>query len=145
MGHQRPLSSCSLQLENTVIKWNSETNLAGALSSKPRSKEIDGNNKSQMLSSSFSSSEGAAKEFTPRSRSKTLSSLTRSNSVICLPDIHATSGGLTGEQKYIEKRRLWQPPNSGKTGESLGAEAVCVVDDWKELRKCRYLRTCSAE
>lgn len=147
MGHQRPLSSCSLQLENTVTKWSSETNLAGVLSPKPRSKEIDGNKKSQVLSSSFAlSSEGADKESTPRPRRKTFSSLTRSNSVICFPDIHATSsGGLTGEKKYIEKKRLWQTPNSGKTGEGLGAEAVCVVDDWKELRKCRYLRTCSAE
>lgn len=146
MGHQRPLSSCSLQLENTVTKWSSETNLAGVLSPKPRSKEIDGNKKSQTLSSSFAlSSEGADKESTPRPRRKTFSSLTRSNSVICFPDIHATSGGLTGEKKYVEKKWLWQTPNSGKTGEGLGAEAVCVVDDWKELRKCRYLRTCSAE
>lgn len=144
MGHQRPLSSCSLQLENTVTRWNSETNLAEVLSPKPRRKETDGEKRSQMSSSSLSSSD--LEEFTPRRpRRNTFSSLNRSNSVICLPDIRATSGGLTREKKYIEKKRLWQPPNSGKTAESLDAEAVCALHDWKELEKCRYLRTCSTD
>ena len=145
MGHQRPLSSCSLQLEDTVTRWNSETNLARVLSPKPRRKEIDGDNKSQILSSSFSSSEEAVKQSTPRPRRNTFSSLNRSNSAICLPDIGAISGGLTREKKYIEKKRLWQLPNGGKTAENFGADDVCVLDDWKELRKCRYLRTCSTE
>lgn len=139
---QRPLSSCSVQLDNAVTKWNSETNLAGILSPKPGRKQTDGNTKRQrLLSSSFSaSSEEDDKQSTPRARSKPFSSLTRSNSMISLPDIHATSHGLTGEKKYIDKKRSWQISNSQKTSES-----VCVVDDWKELRKCRYLRTCSAE
>ena len=147
MGHQRPLSSCSLQMENSVTRWNSETNLAGVLTPQPRRKETDGNNKSRLASSSFSSSdfEGGDNESTPRPRRNTFSSLSRSNSVICLPDIRATSGGLTGEKKNIGKNRLWQPSNSGKTLERFGAEAVCVLDDWRELRKCRYLRTCSTE
>ena len=136
MGHQRPLSSRSLQLENTVTRWNSETNLAEVLSPKPRRKEIDGE---KIIRSSD------LEESTPRPRRNTFSSLNRSNSVICLPDIRATSGGLTREKKYIEKKRLWQPPNSGKTAESLDAEAVCALHDWKELQKCRYLRTCSTE
>lgn len=136
MGHQRPLSSRSLQLENTVTRWNSETNLAEVLSPKPRRKEIDGE---KIIRSSD------LEESTPRPRRNTFSSLNRSNSVICLPDIRATSGGLTREKKYIEKKRLWQPPNSGKTTESLDAEAVCALHDWKELQKCRYLRTCSTE
>lgn len=143
MGHQRPLSSSSLQLENTVTRWNSETNLAELLSPKPRRKEIDGEKRSQMSPSSLFSSD--LEESTPRPRRNTFSSLNRSNSVICLPDIRATSGGLTREKKYIEKKRLWQPPNSGKTTESLDAEAVCALHDWKELQKCRYLRTCSTE
>lgn len=142
MGHQRPLSSCSLQMENAVTRWNSETNLAGVLTPQPRRKEIDGNNKSRLASSSFSSSdfEGDDNESTPRPRRNTFSSLSRSNSVICLPDIRATSAGLTGEKKNIEKKRLWRPPNNGKT-----AEAVCALDEWKELRNCRYLRACSPE
>lgn len=147
MGHQRPLSSFSLQLENEVTRWNSETNLAGTLTPQPRRKEIDGKNKSRLASSSFSSSDfqGDDNESTPRPRRNTFSSLSRSNSVTCLPDIRATSAGLTGVKKSIEKKRSWQLPNSGKTAESFGAEGVCVLDDWKELRDCRYLRACSSE
>ena len=147
MGHQRPLSSCSLPLENTVTRWNSEKDLAGVLSPKPRGKTIDGNNKSRLSSASFSSSDfqGDDNESTPRPRRNTFSSLSRSNSVICLPDIRATSAGLTGEKKNIQNKRLWQPPNDGKAAERFDEEAVCVLDDWKELRKCRYLRACSTE
>ena len=139
---QRPLSSCSLQLENSVAKWNSETNLAGILSPKPARKETNGNSKRETLLSSsfFLSYKGDDTHSSPRPRSKTFSSLTRSNSMISLPDIHATSHGLTGEKKSINKKLSWQMSNSQKTG-----EAVCVLDDWNELRKCRYLRTCSAD
>lgn len=141
---QRPLSSCSLPQENVMAKWNSETNLAGILSPKPGGKESDGNTKKQRLLSF--SSEGDDIQFSPRPRSKTFSSMTRSNSMIFLPDIHATSPhGLTGEKKYIDKKRLWKGPNNQKTGGGLNAENVCVVDEWKDLRKCRYLRTCSAD
>ena len=73
----QPLSSCSLQLESKVVKWKSETDLAGELSPKPRRKELDdGNhNKPTLLSSSFPLlSEGIAKQSSPRSRRKALGS-----------------------------------------------------------------------
>ena len=144
---QRPLSSCSLPPENAVTKWNSETNLAGTLSPKPERKQTDGNvintKRHRLLSLS---SEGDDNQSSPRPRSKTFSSLTRSNSMISLPDIHATSPhGLTGEKKYIDEKRLWKVSNNQQTGDGLNAENVCVVDKWKDLRKCRYLRTCSAD
>ena len=53
MGHQRPLSSCSLPVEDTITRWNSEKDLAGVLSPKPRRKKIDGNNKSRLSYSSY--------------------------------------------------------------------------------------------
>ena len=141
---QRPLSSCSLHQENAVTKWNSERNLAKILTPKPgrKLKDTDGNAKRQrLLSCPFPLSfEGDDNQSSPRVRSKTISSLTRSNSMISLPDIHATSHGLTGERQYIEKKPSWQLPSHQKTDDS-----VCVLDDWKELRKCRYLRTCPAE
>ncbi|XP_078348366.1 uncharacterized protein LOC144633360 [Oculina patagonica] len=133
---QRPSSSCSFQPEGNVVKWKSEISLAGELSPRPRRKEFDGNHsKGHMpLSSSFPLlSEGTAKISSPRSRRKALPSLNCSHTASSLPDIHTTSNGTTGAKKYTETKRTSQLSNKEKS------------DDWKELQKCRYLRTHSTE
>ena len=142
----RSSSSCSLHLqpaENALTKWKSETDLAGELSAKPRRKElVDGNHKKQTLqSSSFPLlSEGIAKQSSPLSRRKAFgSSLSSSNTTNSLPNIHVTSSGTTGGKKYTDTKRTSQPSNKEKSGE-LGTE-TSVIDDWKELQKCRYLRS----
>ncbi|KAJ7370691.1 hypothetical protein OS493_030443 [Desmophyllum pertusum] len=151
---KRPLSSCSVQQESTLLtsKWKSETNLAGELSS-PKLGRKDGNNKSQrLLFSSLSlPSEGTDNEsLSPRLRRKAFSSLSQdSHSGISLPSIHATARGTTGaRKKYItDTKRLWHGVSGKeKSGNGFCTEPVCVaVDKWKELRKCRYLRTCATE
>ena len=140
----QPLSSCSLQLESKVVKWKSETGLAGELFPKPRRKELEdsNHNKRMLLSSSFPLlSEGIAKQSSPRSRRKALgSSLSSSNTKNSLPDIQATSNGTTGGKAYTDTKRTSHSCSNMEKSGGLGTE-TSVIDDWKELQKCRYLRS----
>lgn len=147
--NQRPLSSRSSHVENAVTQWKRDTNMAKQLSPQPKRKQIDVNKGGQMLlSSSFPSlSEGADKQpdLSPRSRNRALTSLGQySSTTSSLPDIHAASSGKIGGKKYTDTIRPGQAPVSEETGR-LGSQRVPITDDeWKELQKCRYLRTYSA-
>lgn len=123
-----PLSSG--KLENALNKWKNETTQS-AQSPKPRRKEILGSNQQRRLLSAVSlqSDEDDEEPAPLRSRSKTFSAF---SSTVPLPDIHASSNGITAPKKYIDT----QLPDDLK---------VCQVDDWKPLRECRYLRTASGE
>ena len=130
----RPLTSCSLQpMEYAVTKWRSGTQLAEELSPKLRRKELDGNHKMQMsLSSSLPLlSDRIAKQSSPRFRRKSPSSLVSSS----LPDIHVTSNRTTEGKGPKRTSQL-----ANKKSEVLDIE-TSVTDYWKELQKCRYLRT----
>ena len=69
-----------------------------------------------------------------------VSSLSVRNSslaAVSLPDIHAACKGKMGGKKPNSHTNLqWS------NGASL-CEDICVIDDWKELKQCRYLRTVS--
>ncbi|KAJ7370690.1 hypothetical protein OS493_030442 [Desmophyllum pertusum] len=141
---QQSLRKGLVQLDSEVTKWKSETNLVRELPvspSKPRRKEIDGNNKSQtLLSSSFPLlSEGADKQSNHRSRNKPLSSLSSHTTTGSLPDIHAASNGTAGGKTSHPKQARRQESDKKQTG-GLCAETEIVVEDWDELQKCRYLR-----
>ena len=126
-----PMSSG--KLENALNKWKNVTASAreSTQSPKPRRKEIVGNNRQRRLLSALSlqSDEDEIEPVPLRSRSKTFSTF---SSTVPLPDIHATSNGITGLKKC----------NDTQLPESL---EICQEDDWKPLRECRYLRTNSGE
>ena len=126
-----PMSSG--KLENALNKWKNVTASAreSTQSPKPRRKEIVGNNRQRRLLSSLSlqSDEDEIEPVPLRSRSKTFSTF---SSTVPLPDIHATSNGITGLKKC----------NDTQLPDSL---EICQEDDWKPLRECRYLRTNSGE
>ena len=126
-----PMSSG--KLENALNKWKNETASAreSTQSPKPRRKEIVGSNRQRRLLSALSlqSDEDEIEPVPLRSRSKTFSTF---SSTVPLPDIHATSNGITGLKKC----------NDTQLPDSL---EICQEDDWKPLRECRYLRTNSGE
>ena len=132
-SQSRPSSSRSLNLENSVTKWKKATALSKECSQShmPRRKEIVGSNRQRRLLSALSlqSDEDEIEPVPLRSRSKTFSTF---SSTVPLPDIHATSNGITGLKKY----------NDTQLPDSLD---ICQEDDWKPLRECRYLRTNSGE
>lgn len=142
-SQSRPSSSCSL--ENVVTKWKNAATLAREYSQspRPRRKEIDGSNK-QMRPFSSLSFQSDKDDKKPRltTRSKTFPPLA---SDVSLPDIHATSNGITRGKKCSDKQGSVSKCRE-KTEDGSCTETVCIVDDWKSLRKCRYLRaTQSAE
>ena len=126
-----PMSSG--KLENALNKWKNVTASAreSTQSPKPRRKEIVGSNRQRRLLSALSlqSDEDEIEPVPLRSRSKTFSTF---SSTVPLPDIRATSNGITGLKKY----------NDTQLPDSL---EICQEDDWKPLRQCRYLRTNSGE
>lgn len=126
-----PMSSG--KLENALNKWKNETASAreSTQSPKPRRKEIVGSNRQRRLLSALSlqSDEDEIEPVPLRSRSKTFSTF---SSTVPLPDIHATSNGITGLKKC----------NDTQLPDSL---EICQEDEWKPLRECRYLRTNSGE
>ena len=126
-----PMSSG--KLENALNKWINETASAreSTQSPKPRRKEIVGSNRQRRLLSALSlqSDEDEIEPVPLRSRSKTFSTF---SSTVPLPDIHATSNGITGLKKC----------NDTQLPDSL---EICQEDNWKPLRECRYLRTNSGE
>lgn len=126
-----PMSSG--KLENALNKWKNKTASAreSTQSPKPRRKEIVGSNRQRRLLSALSlqSDEDEIEPVPLKSRSKTFSTF---SSTVPLPDIHATSNGITGLKKC----------NDTQLPDSL---EICQEDDWKPLRECRYLRTNSGE
>lgn len=139
---RRPLSSCSsFQPEGALTKWKSETSLAEELSPKPRRRNMVGYHKKQtVLSSSFPLlSEGLAKQPSPQTRRRALTFPSCSHTASSLPDIHAATNGTTGGKRYTDTNITSKLSNK-KTSGGLDAE-TCVADNWKELEKCRYLRT----
>jgi len=137
---QRPSSCNSLQLESAVTRWKSETSLAGELSPKSRRKNMFGDDKKQsVLSSSFPLlSEGTAQQPSPQSRRRALTSPSWSHTVSSLPDIHATTNKTTGGTRNTDTNKTTHLSNK-KTSERLHSETD-VAKDWKELKRCRYLR-----
>ena len=137
-SQSRPSSSCSL--ENVVTKWKNAATLARECSQspKPRRKEIDGSNKQMRPFSSLSlQSDNDDKKPRFTTRNKTFPSLA---SEVSLPDIHATSNGITRGKKYNVVQRSVSNCRENTGDGSCTETAVCIGDDWKSLRKCRYLR-----
>lgn len=90
----------------------------------------------------FSSVSLSDNRSNPSPSSETSSSLRRCRSMISLPDIHVAQRKTTkNAKKYSDTTIRWQAKT---TGEGLCTE-TCDIDDWKELRKCRYLRNCSTK
>ncbi|KAJ7370689.1 hypothetical protein OS493_030441 [Desmophyllum pertusum] len=143
---QRPLSSLSLT-QLAVTKWRNETtknSLAGRELSSSKLGRKDGNKSQMSLSSSLPLlSEGTENLSRFRPRNKTLSSLSFSHSTTSsLPDIHTASSGTAGK-KYTDTEQPRQVSNKvNKEKTELRMENY-DIDEWKELRKCRYLRRCS--
>ena len=142
---QRPLSSCllnPLQPESAVTRWKSDTSLAGELSPKSRRKNMFGDQKKQsVLSSSFPLlSKGIAPQSSPQSQRRALTSPSWSHTVSSLPDIHASTNMITGGKNYTDTNKTSTSSYKKPSGASLGSETG-VSKDWKELEKCRYLRT----
>ena len=142
---QRTLSSTSLiPPETTVTRWKSDTNLDRELSPaspRPRRQDVDDNNGRQNLLSSWLPllSEGADKKSRPH---KSLPSLSQySDTATSLPDIQGALGRKK-IKKYSDSKR--PRPLSNHNKEKTGVESS-VVDDWKELRKIRYLRRLSTK
>lgn len=135
---QTPLSSRnSLQPESAVTRWKSETSLAGELSPKSRRKSTFGDYKKQsVLSSSFPLlSVGNAQQPSPQSRRKA-----PTVTVSSLPDIHASTNKTTGRKKNTDTNKTSKVSYKKTSGASLDSKTG-VSKDWKELEKCRYLRT----
>ena len=86
------------------------------------------------------------RQSNPSPSKEKFSSLRRSHSMILLPDIHATQRKTERQSKKhsVTEIRRWQAFNTEKTGEGFSTE-TCAIEDWTELRKCRYLRTCSTK
>ena len=75
------------------------------------------------------------------SPSKEESSLRRSCSLNALPKINAGQRKLERHFKKHSGKR-WQVSYTEKNEERFSTE-TCPIEDWTELRKCRYLRSCS--
>ena len=69
-----------------------------------------------------------------------LSSLRRSHSMILLPDIHANQRKQERKSKKHSDTDIgrWQIFKMDKN-----STETCANENWTDLRKCRYLRTCS--
>ena len=79
------------------------------------------------------------KESNPSPSKEKLTSLRRSHSQITLPDIHAAQRKM---ERFSKKHsdtdvNRWQVNGKGFSTDT------CPVEDWTELGKCRYLRSCS--
>ena len=84
------------------------------------------------------------KESNPSRNKEKLSSLRLSHSLITLPDIHAAQTKL---ERHSEKDSdtdvgRWQVSYTENNGEGFST-GTCPIEDWIELRKLRYLRSCS--
>jgi len=94
---------------------------------------------SRILQRQMSSVSLPEKESNPFASKEKLPSLSRG--LTTLPGLHAAQRKIdrqSRKQSNTDVRR-WQVK---KNGEWFSTEP-CPVEDWKELRKCRYLRFCS--
>lgn len=62
---------------------------------------------------------------------------------VSLPDVNTHNGSITGPNKLPRSTKLLENSLRAKSCQEIRAEEL--IDGWKELRKCRYLRTLSAE
>lgn len=85
------------------------------------------------------------KQSNPSQSKEKLSSLRLSHSMMSLPDIHAAQRKIERHSKKYSDTgvRRWQVFNTEKNGEGSSTE-TCPIEDWTELRKCRYLRSCQS-
>lgn len=81
------------------------------------------------------------KQSNPSPSKEELSSLRRSCSLTTLPKINAGQRKLERHFKKHSGKR-WQVSYTEKNGEGFSTE-TCPIEEWTELRKCRYLRSCS--
>ena len=108
-----------------------------------KKKEVILQRQSRILERQKSSVSLPEKESNPSPSKGKFSFLRRSHSLITLPDIHAARRKI---ERYSKKQsdtdvKRWQVK---KNGEGFSTE-TCPIEDWTELRKCRYLRSCSRD
>ena len=84
------------------------------------------------------------KQSNPSASKEELSSLRRSHSLITLPDINAGQRKIEKHSKTHSDTDVmrWQVSYTEKNGEGFSTE-TCPLEDWTQLRKCRYLRSSS--
>lgn len=104
-----------------------------------KKKEVILQRRSRIFERQKSSVSLPEKESNPSSSKEKLSSFRRSHSGITLPDIHAAQGKM---EKYPKKHsdthlKRWQ------VNAKEFSTDTCPIEDWTELTKCRYLRSCS--
>ena len=104
-----------------------------------KKKEVILQRRSRILERQKSSVSLPEKESNPSPSQEKVSSLRRSQSLITLPDINAAQAKM---ERYSKKHsdtdvKRWQVNGKGFFTDT------CPVEDWTELRKCRYLRSCS--
>ena len=104
-----------------------------------KKKEVLLQRRSRILERQKSSVSLPEKESNPSSSKEKLSSLRRSHSQITLPDIPAAE---RKRERYSKKHsdtdlKRWQLNAKGFSTDT------CPIEDWAELSKCRYLRSCS--
>lgn len=137
-------SSSLLPLPDIRISRSKSFSGSDNLSRTNNSEKLSISPASSLASLSMSSISGR-QSTPPRCRRQMLayrsvSSLSVRNSslaAVSLPDIHAACKGKVGGKKQNSHTKLqWS------NGASL-CEDICVIDDWKELKQCRYLRTVS--
>jgi len=106
-----------------------------------KKKEVILQRQSRILERQMSSVSLPEKESNPSPSKEKLSSLRRSHSLITLPDIHAAQRKIERQSKKHSDTDV-KPWQVRKNGEGFSTE-LCPIEDWTELRKCRYLRSCS--
>ena len=104
-----------------------------------RKKEVILQRQSRILERQTSSVSLPEKESNPPPSKEKLSSLRRSHSLITLPDINAAQRKIERHSKKHSDTdvKWWQVNGKGFSTDT------CPIEDWTELRKCRYLRSCS--
>lgn len=122
-----------------------QSSLVEELTPKLRKEDIDANpSRPRILSASKFPLFDKQSLNSPRSRRRTFPEFESKNSLaVSLPDIHATCQRKPGQNKLNTSERSRKGCNR-RPGEDK-CEETCSIDEWKEMRKCRYLRTCSTE
>jgi len=103
-----------------------------------KKKEVILQRQSRIFKRQMTSASLPEKESSPPSKEK-LPSLRRSHSLITLPEVHAA-------QRKIERHSKKHSDTDVKRRQVNGngfATDTCPIEDWTELRKCTYLRSCS--
>jgi len=109
-----------------------------------KKKEVFLQRQSRIFERQMSSVSLPEKESSPSPSEEKLPSLKHSHSLITLPDIHAAQRKAERPSKKHSNTdvKRWQFPYTEKNGEGFSTE-TCPIEDWTELGKCRYLRSCS--